>query len=166
MPAVDPHSNESTSDAPVFDADNHYYEALDAFTRHLDPSLGPRVFQWADLGGRRYPVLGGRVNRAVSNPTFDPIAPAGTLVDYFRGNPLGRPMHELMGTPSRSAPSTAIRHEPERDSGAWPPPRAPMAPRKASRTTLRSPEHRRPGSSTASRSPSASAMTRWGGRRL
>ena len=28
---------------PVFDADNHYYEALDAFTRHLDPRLGPRT---------------------------------------------------------------------------------------------------------------------------
>ena len=24
---------------PVFDADNHYYEALDAFTRHLDPKI-------------------------------------------------------------------------------------------------------------------------------
>jgi hypothetical protein len=22
---------------PVFDGDNHYYEAVDAFTRHLDP---------------------------------------------------------------------------------------------------------------------------------
>ena len=28
---------------PVFDADNHYYEALDAFTRHLDPKLGSRI---------------------------------------------------------------------------------------------------------------------------
>ena len=33
-----------------FDADNHYYEALDAFTRHLDPALGPQVFQWAQIG--------------------------------------------------------------------------------------------------------------------
>ena len=31
----------SDVDYPVFDADNHYYEALDAFTRHLDPRLGP-----------------------------------------------------------------------------------------------------------------------------
>ena len=31
----------------AFDADNHYYEALDAFTRHLDPKLGPRCVQWA-----------------------------------------------------------------------------------------------------------------------
>ena len=32
-------------DGPVFDADNHYYEALDAFTRHLDPRLGPRALE-------------------------------------------------------------------------------------------------------------------------
>ncbi len=74
-------------DHPVFDADNHYYEALDAFTRHLDPALGPRCVQWCEMGGRRYHVLGGRVSRAVTNPTFDPIAEPGALYDYFRGNP-------------------------------------------------------------------------------
>ena len=88
-----------TVDSPVFDADNHYYEALDAFTRHLDPALGPRVIEWVEVNGRRYHSLGGRVSRAVTNPTFDPVAPAGALADYFRGNPDGVPMHELMGTP-------------------------------------------------------------------
>ncbi|HEY6430317.1 MAG TPA: amidohydrolase family protein [Acidimicrobiales bacterium] len=87
----------TTLDSPVFDADNHYYEALDAFTRHLDPVLGPRVIQWAEIDGRRYHMLGGRISRAVTNPTFNPIAPAGALADYFRGNPNGVPMHELMG---------------------------------------------------------------------
>ena len=77
-------------DHPVFDADNHYYEALDAFTRHLDPALGPRVIQWCEIGGRRYHVVGGRVSKAVTNPTFDPIAKAGAMYDYFRGNPEGR----------------------------------------------------------------------------
>jgi predicted TIM-barrel fold metal-dependent hydrolase len=91
-------------DSPVFDADNHYYEALDAFTRHLDPALGPRVFEWVEIDGRRYPSLGGRISRAVTNPTFNPIAPAGALVAYFRGNPDGRPMHELMGTPEPIRP--------------------------------------------------------------
>jgi len=93
-----------TVDSPVFDADNHYYEALDAFTRHLDPALGPRVIQWVEIDGRRYHALGGRVSRAVTNPTFNPIAPAGALVDYFRGNPDGVPMHELMGTPEPIRP--------------------------------------------------------------
>ncbi|GMU77496.1 MAG: amidohydrolase [Acidimicrobiia bacterium] len=72
---------------PAFDADNHYYEALDAFTRHLDPALGPRCVQWAEIDGRRYHVVGGRVSRAVVNPTFDPVAKAGAMHDYFRGNP-------------------------------------------------------------------------------
>jgi predicted TIM-barrel fold metal-dependent hydrolase len=84
------------SQAPVFDADNHYYEALDAFTRHLDPALGPRVLQWAEIDGRRYHVVGGRVSRAVTNPTFDPVAPAGALAEYFRGNPGGRSPLELL----------------------------------------------------------------------
>ncbi len=75
---------------PVFDADNHYYEAEDAFTRHLDPALGSRVIQWCEINGRRYHVLGGRVSRAVTNPTFDPVALPGAMYDYFRGNPEGR----------------------------------------------------------------------------
>ena len=70
-----------------FDCDNHYYEAIDAFTRHLSPKDGPRCVQWAEIDGRKYQVVGGRVSRVVTNPTFDPIAPAGAMHDYFRGNP-------------------------------------------------------------------------------
>jgi predicted TIM-barrel fold metal-dependent hydrolase len=71
----------------VFDADHHYYEALDAFTRHLPAGAGPRTVQWCEIDGRRYHVVGGKVSHAVANPTFDPIAKAGALHDYFRGNP-------------------------------------------------------------------------------
>ena len=81
---------------PAFDADNHYYEAMDAFTRHLDPKLGPRTVQWADIDGRKYHVVGGRVSRAVVNPTFDPIAKAGAMHDYFRGNPDGKSPVEFL----------------------------------------------------------------------
>lgn len=70
-----------------FDGDNHYYEALDAFTRHLDPAVARRLFQWATIDGRSYPVIGGTVFRGVKNATFDPVAPPGVLADYFRGNP-------------------------------------------------------------------------------
>src|SRR4051812_46909155 len=84
------------SDDRAFDADYHYYEALDAFTRHLDPKLGPRVIQWAEIDGRKYHVIGGRVSHAVVNPTFDPVSPAGALFSYFRGNPEGKaPLHYL-----------------------------------------------------------------------
>src|SRR5258706_4309685 len=78
-------------DHAAFDCDNHYYEALDAFTRHLDPRLGPRCVQWAEIGGRKYHVVGGVVSRAVTNPTFNPIAKPGAMHEYFRGNPKGRP---------------------------------------------------------------------------
>jgi predicted TIM-barrel fold metal-dependent hydrolase len=81
---------------PAFDADNHYYEALDAFTRHLDPRLGPRTVQWAEIDGRKYHVVGGRVSHAVTNPTFTPIAKPGALHSYFRGNPEGRSPVELL----------------------------------------------------------------------
>jgi predicted TIM-barrel fold metal-dependent hydrolase len=81
---------------PVFDADNHYYEAEDAFTRHLDPADGPRCVQWAEIDGRRYHVVGGRVSRAVTNATFDPISKPGCLADYFRGNAAGvNPLERL-----------------------------------------------------------------------
>ncbi len=83
-------------DHPVFDADNHYYEALDAFTRHLDPSLGPRAVQWAEIDGRRYHVVAGRVSHAVTNPTFDPIAKPGVLHDFLRGKLDGRTPVELL----------------------------------------------------------------------
>ena len=33
----------------AFDADNHYYEAEDAFIRHVDPKMHKRCMQWAGL---------------------------------------------------------------------------------------------------------------------
>jgi predicted TIM-barrel fold metal-dependent hydrolase len=86
----------SELDYQAFDADNHYYEAIDAFTRHLDPRVGPRTVQWCEINGRRYHVVGGRVSHAVVNPTFDPIAMPGALHDYFRGNPEGRSPLEML----------------------------------------------------------------------
>jgi predicted TIM-barrel fold metal-dependent hydrolase len=87
-----------------FDADNHYYEALDAFTRHLDPKLGPRCVQWCEIDGRKYQVVGGRVSRAVVNPTFDPVAKAGALHDYFRGNPDKKSPLEMLAARERIRP--------------------------------------------------------------
>ena len=46
----------------VFDADNHYYEAEDAFTRHVDRRTQKRCMQWAELDGRRRLLVGGQVN--------------------------------------------------------------------------------------------------------
>ena len=71
----------------VFDADQHYYEPLDAFTRHLPAGWEERTVQQATINGRVRFIVGGRVNTTISNPTFDPIVRPGAMVDYFRGNP-------------------------------------------------------------------------------
>ena len=79
-----------------FDCDNHYYEAPDAFTRHVDPAWHRRCVQWCEIEGRKYHVVGGKVSHAVANPTWDPIAKPGALHDYFRGNPDGRSPLEML----------------------------------------------------------------------
>jgi hypothetical protein len=72
-------------DYRLFDADNHYYEATDAFTRHLDPAFAKRGMQWATIDGKERLLVGGKVNRFIPNPRFDPIAKPGCLDEYFRG---------------------------------------------------------------------------------
>jgi hypothetical protein len=78
---------EVTSALRIFDADNHYYEPLDAFTRHLPTQYLGRVAAIADIDGRKYHIIGGKLDRTVKNPTFNPVAKPGTLAKYFRGNP-------------------------------------------------------------------------------
>ena len=75
----------TTLDYDIFDADNHYYEATDAFTRHLEPGFAKRTMQWAEVDGRTRLMVGGRVNRFIPNPQFDPVAKPGVLDEYFRG---------------------------------------------------------------------------------
>ena len=36
-----------------FDCDNHYYEAVDAFTRHIEQKYRKRAIQWAQLDGKQ-----------------------------------------------------------------------------------------------------------------
>jgi predicted TIM-barrel fold metal-dependent hydrolase len=82
----------------AFDADNHYYEALDAFTRHIEPQYAKRAMQWAELNGRQVLLVGGKVNRFIPNPTFDKLSAPGSLEQYFRGNnPKGESVKELFG---------------------------------------------------------------------
>lgn len=91
-------------DFDFFDCDNHYYEALDAFTRHLDPTYRSRGIQWATIDGKARILVGGRLNRYIPNPTFDPIAKPGSLDEYFRGrNPKGADTKELFGDLDRMA---------------------------------------------------------------
>lgn len=84
----------ATIDFDLFDADNHYYEATDAFTRHIEPEFARRGIQWAEVDGRRRLLVGGRVNRFIPNPGFDPVARPGCLDEYFRGR---SPANDIRG---------------------------------------------------------------------
>jgi predicted TIM-barrel fold metal-dependent hydrolase len=72
-------------DIRPIDADNHYYETLDAFTRHLDPEYRHRGVRPVQDGKRVQLLMGGQVNRFIPNPTFDPIIVPGCLDPLFRG---------------------------------------------------------------------------------
>ena len=72
-------------DYPAIDVDNHYYEPLDAFTRHLDKKFKRRGVQMVAEGKRTLAVIGDRVNHFIPNPTFDPIIVPGCLDLLFRG---------------------------------------------------------------------------------
>ena len=91
-------------DFAAFDSDNHYYEAPDAFTRHLEPQFAKRGMQWAQVNGKTRLLVGGRINRFIPNPTWDPVSKPGALDEYFRGrNPKGEDTSVLFGELDRLA---------------------------------------------------------------
>jgi predicted TIM-barrel fold metal-dependent hydrolase len=85
-----------TVDFDVFDADNHYYEATDAFIRHL-PKHRAKLVQWAEIDGKHRMIVDNKVFRFIPNPTFDPVARPGCLDDYFRGKRAGDDIRDAFG---------------------------------------------------------------------
>ncbi len=86
-----------TSPMPMFDADNHYYEPHDAFSRHVPEAMQRRGVQWVTLdNGHKRHMVRGKVDFQVPNPTFDPISKPGVLREYYKGNPDGKTFMELM----------------------------------------------------------------------
>jgi predicted TIM-barrel fold metal-dependent hydrolase len=83
-------------DFDAFDADNHYYEATDAFTRHL-PQTRSKLVTWATINGKQRMVVDNKVFRFIPNPTFDPVARPGVLDEYFRGKRAGDSIRDAFG---------------------------------------------------------------------
>src|ERR1700712_3969033 len=86
-------------DWPIYDADQHYYEAADSFTRHLDPQYS-YAFQWvtSQATGRTHLIVGNELFTMISNPTFNPVGKPGALAAYFRGeNTEGLNFKKMMG---------------------------------------------------------------------
>jgi predicted TIM-barrel fold metal-dependent hydrolase len=81
----------------AFDADNHYYEPTDAFTRHLDRAVAKRAVQWAEIEGKQRLIVAGRINRYIPNPTFDPVSRPGALADFYRAKGSVTNMRDAFG---------------------------------------------------------------------
>ena len=80
----------ATSAIPtIFDADNHYWETTESFTRHRDPAFAERGVQLVDLDGSgtpRYVFASGRVHPIIPGPGDVHKRPRpGALYDYFAG---------------------------------------------------------------------------------
>ncbi|HWF16371.1 MAG TPA: amidohydrolase family protein [Acidimicrobiales bacterium] len=94
-----------TLDFPIFDADNHFYETQESFTRHL-PDRYKSAIDYVDLHGRTKIMIRGTVSEYIPNPTFEVVARPGAQEEYFRnGNPEGKSYRELIGEPMRSIPA-------------------------------------------------------------
>lgn len=81
----------------AFDADSHYYEAVDCLTRHLPREWKRRGPKWATINGRERLLLGDRVYNYIPNPTFDPVAKPGCMHDYYAAKQVGVDFKEAMG---------------------------------------------------------------------
>jgi predicted TIM-barrel fold metal-dependent hydrolase len=90
-------------DYPIFDADEHYYEVEDTFTRFGDEKVRKHV-RWVQDGKRRHLMFGERLSTGVPNPTFNPIAKPGAFHDSLKtleigGRPSGRHYGDLVPLP-------------------------------------------------------------------
>ncbi|MCK9875371.1 amidohydrolase [Frankia sp. Ag45/Mut15] len=72
--------------AAVFDADNHYWESSDAFTRHRDPAFLDRGLRVVERDGEIRYLLGDRAHPILPGPgDVHPRPRPGALYDYFGG---------------------------------------------------------------------------------
>ena len=60
----------------VWDADNHLYEAVDAYTRHL-PKRYEGAIRFVDVNGRDKLEILGKVSETIPNPTYVVIPTPG-----------------------------------------------------------------------------------------
>ena len=68
----------------LIDADNHYYEAEDAFTRHGDEDV-KRFVRWVQEGKRRKLAFGDRISDTPGNPDLQPDRQGGSVPPAAEG---------------------------------------------------------------------------------
>jgi predicted TIM-barrel fold metal-dependent hydrolase len=102
-------------DFPVFDADNHFYETTDAFTRYL-PSEYSEVIKYVEVKGRTKLAIKNRITEYIPNPTFNVVAPPGAdELKYKLQNPdsVTKPGDKPLEAPPRSIKAPPAFFEPE-----------------------------------------------------
>ena len=67
----------------VFDADNHMYEATEAFTKYLPPEYAGLVKN-VEVNGRTKIALKNVISEYIPNPTFNKVAPPGAQELEFK----------------------------------------------------------------------------------
>lgn len=83
-------------DYAICDADQHFYEARDCMTRHLDKKYR-NVVRWVESDGRTTVLIHGHQLTVVPNPTYDPVGVPGSIETYFRAeNHEGRELRDIM----------------------------------------------------------------------
>lgn len=65
------------------DADNHFYEAPDAFYRYGTERV-KRFVQWVEQGKKRFLLFGGAHAPGNANPTFNPVAKPGAFHETLK----------------------------------------------------------------------------------
>ena len=71
----------------VFDADNHYWEVTDSFTRYRDPAFADRGVVLKEVNGKPHYFFGERAHPIIPGPgDAHPRPRPGALYDYFSGN--------------------------------------------------------------------------------
>lgn len=66
--------------APIFNADQHKYEAPDSLTKHL-PEKYSKAVQFAQFGRQTRIVINGKVTDFIPNPTFETVRARGRGID-------------------------------------------------------------------------------------
>jgi hypothetical protein len=67
----------------VFDADNHMYEATDAFTKYL-PDQYSGLIKYVEVNGRTKIAIKNKISDYIPNPTFNKVAPPGAQELEFK----------------------------------------------------------------------------------
>ncbi|HXQ18878.1 MAG TPA: amidohydrolase family protein [Acidimicrobiales bacterium] len=72
--------------ARLFDADNHYWETSEAFTRHRNPAFKERGLEVREVDGVMRYVVNGEVFAFLPGPAdYHPRPLPGAFMDYFKG---------------------------------------------------------------------------------